>query len=368
MPHPTPRLKRWSRLNTAFLWGTLILALVLVPWHLWHSQHRWFELFVCFAMVFAIGTAISAGYHRLFSHRAFEAAWPVRFLLLCFGAASFENSALKWASDHRRHHKHVDTPDDPYTIQRGFWYAHWIWVMENNDHPLHGVADLERDPLVRWQHRHIFLIGAAVSSIPVWIGLATGNVWGHVVIGVLLRIVLTHHTTFLINSAAHVFGRQPYTDANTARDNALLAPLTYGEGFHNFHHLWQWDYRNGVKWYQWDSTKWLLNFGAWMGLVRKLRRVPAETIRRAEVRMEGKALNARLDRTQPGTTEALRTRLQEVQARLEAALEAYQQTRRPWAERREEWRQAYAQRRHELQQAWAEWKALRVEVRRLAWA
>lgn len=232
--------KRWNLLNTTFLTGTLALALVLVPWRLATAGLRWSEALVCLAMVFAIGTAISGGYHRLFSHRAYKASWPVRFLFLCLGAAAFENSALKWASDHRLHHQHVDTDQDPYTIGKGFWYAHWTWVMEAKDHPLVGVADLEKDPLVRWQHRHHFLIGAVVATIPLWIGLGTGNVLGHLVFGLALRIVLTHHTTFFINSAAHWFGSRPYTDANTARDNWLLAPLTYGEGYHNFHHQWQW--------------------------------------------------------------------------------------------------------------------------------
>ena len=147
---------------------------------------------------------------------------------------------------------------------------------------------------MRWQHRHHFLIGAVVTCIPLVIGLATGNVLGHLVFGVALRIVVTHHTTFFINSAAHMFGSRPYTDANTARDNWVLAPLTYGEGYHNFHHLWQWDYRNGALWYQWDTTKWLLNVLAWFGLVSGFRRVPAAAIERARLHMEEKRLRERL--------------------------------------------------------------------------
>ena len=111
--------------------------------------------------------------------------------------------------------------------------------------------------------------------------------------------MVTHHTTFFINSAAHLFGTRPYTDANTARDNWLLAPLTYGEGYHNFHHLWQWDYRNGVLWYQWDTTKWLLNVLAWLGLVGQFRRVSAAAMTRARLRMEEKRLRERLVSGQP---------------------------------------------------------------------
>jgi stearoyl-CoA desaturase (delta-9 desaturase) len=373
--------RRWHPLNTSFLAGTLLLALVAVPLKIATQGLRWSEVLVCLAMVFAIGTAISAGYHRLFSHRAFKASRPVRFILLCLGAASFENSALKWASDHRIHHRHVDTPKDPYPIQRGFWHAHWLWVMEGLDTPLQGVADLEKDPMVMWQHRNHFLIGAVVALIPVFIGIATGNILGHLVMGLILRIVLTHHTTFLINSAAHVFGSRPYTDANSARDSWVLAPLTYGEGFHNFHHMWQWDYRNGALWYQWDTTKWLLNLLGWMGLVGQFRRVSAAAMTRARLHMEEKRLKERLALTSPGVATPMQARLAAARLKLDAALaalhdrhEAWQLKKAEWRakglakadawrEAKAEWNATAALHRAELEAAWAEWKAARLEVR-----
>ena len=373
--------RRWDLLNTIFLTGTLALALALVPWRLATSGLRWSEALVFLAMTFAIGTAISGGYHRLFSHRAYKATWPVRFLLLCLGAAAFENSALKWASDHRLHHRHVDTEQDPYSIGRGFWFAHWTWVMEDKSPPLAGVADLEKDPLVRWQHRNHFLIGAAVATIPLWIGLATGNLLGYLVFGVALRIVVTHHTTFFINSAAHMFGSRPYTDANTARDNWLLAPITYGEGYHNFHHQWQWDYRNGALWYQWDSTKWLLNVLGWMGLVGQFRRVPGAAMTRARLHMEEKRLRERLSLASPGIATPMRARLTAARMKLDLALASLHDRHEAWGQKKVEWRargmaQAEAWReakaewkmslsthQAELKAAWTEWKAARLEVR-----
>ncbi len=384
---------RWNVLNTSFLIGTLILAAVALPWHLAVNGFHWSEWFVAFAMVFAIGSAISAGYHRLFSHRAFKASAPVRFVLLCLGAASFENSALKWASDHRAHHQHVDDEaEDPYAIGKGFWYAHWTWVMEAKDPNISGVADLEKDPLVRWQHRNHFLIGAVVATIPVWIGLATGHLIGSIVVGVCLRIVLTHHTTFLINSAAHMFGTRPYTDQNSARDNWILAPLTYGEGYHNFHHMWQWDYRNGVAWYHWDSTKWMLNALTWTGQVQGLRRVPDAAIQRARLAMEEKRLQERLALASPAVATPMQIRLAEARLKVDRALASMHERREAWqakkaewklqmeqmkergqarAHAREEawaalkaeWKAAMAQHRAELRAAWQEWKAARLEVR-----
>ena len=376
-----PQAKRWNVLNTSFLVGTLVLALVLVPWRILEVRPMLGELLVFAAMTFLVGTAISGGYHRLFSHRAYKASWPVRFFFLCVGAAAFENSALKWSSDHRIHHQHVDTDQDPYEIGKGFWYAHWTWAMEAKDLPIAGVADLEKDPLVRWQHRNHFLIGAVVSLIPVGIGLATGNVWGYLVWGVLLRIVANHHTTFLINSAAHRFGSRPYTDRNTARDNWLLAPLTYGEGYHNFHHLWQWDYRNGALWYQWDTTKWLLNVLAWFGLVSGFRRVSSAAMERARLHMEEKRLRERLVLASPAVATPLRLRLEAARLKLDQALaslherhEAWQQKRadwkakgqaraEAWREAKAEWKDALAQHRVELRAAWAEWRYARTEIR-----
>jgi stearoyl-CoA desaturase (delta-9 desaturase) len=376
--------RRWDLLNVLFLLGTLGLTLVLVPLAFAHSLAHWGEWVVFLAMVVVVGMSVTCGYHRLFSHRAYRARWPVRLFMLCFGAASFENSALQWASDHRVHHRMVDQPGDPYNSRKGFWYAHWIWVMEARTLPIAGVADLERDPLVRWQHRHPFLIGACAALLPpLAAGLCTGDLAGTLVMGVLLRIVVTHHTTFFINSAAHFFGTQPYTSANSARDNAFLAPLTYGEGYHNYHHMWQWDYRNGVKWYQWDPAKWAIRLMALAGLASGLRRVPAPEIRRARISMEEKALLARLDRVPAQAAESLHSRVQCARQRLDQALQALQehreawdrrktewraQRREAWAARKAEWKQAMAQRRREFRLAWGEWKAARLEVRRLACA
>ena len=374
----TPRA--W--LNTLFLLGTLLLALVLVPWKLAAQGLRWSEIGVFLAMYSVIGLSITVGYHRLFSHRAFQASWPVRLLALLFGAAAFQNSALAWCSDHRHHHRFVDDSEkDPYPVRRGFWYAHWVWVMEAKDRPLEAVADLEQDPMVRWQARYHFLIGGAVAALPVLaVGLATHNVLGQLVVGLLLRIVATHHSTFLINSAAHWFGSQPYTDANSARDNVVLAPFTFGEGYHNFHHMWQWDYRNGQRWYQWDPAKWLIAATAWAGLARGLRRVTDTEITRARLAMEARCLGAAL----AADALPLRTRLESARERVDGALTAFQARRDAWQAKkaewkqkglakaeawraaREEWKRHRAEHRRDLQDAWAAWKVARLMARRQA--
>jgi len=376
----TPRA--W--LNTLFLLGTLVLALVCVPWKLAAQGLRLSEVVVFLVMYSLIGLSITVGYHRLFSHRAFRASWPLRFLALLLGAAAFENSALAWSSDHRHHHRFVDDVErDPYPVRRGFWYAHWLWVLEAKDRPSDSVGDLEQDSLIRWQHRYHFLIGAAVAALPVLaVGLSTHNLMGQLVIGLLLRIVATHHSTFLINSAAHWFGTQPYTDANSARDNALLAPFTFGEGYHNYHHMWQWDYRNGPRWYQWDPAKWLIAAAAWVGLARGLRRVPDTEIQRAKVAMETRRLVAVLPADAlhaRSILEAAHARVDVALSALQSRLEAWQAKKADWKAKglaraeawkvvREEWKIQRAQLRRDLQAAWADWNRARQLVKRQALA
>jgi stearoyl-CoA desaturase (delta-9 desaturase) len=239
--------------------------------------------------------SISAGYHRLFSHRAYEAHPVLRFFLLAFGAGAFQNSALAWAADHRRHHGSTDTDEDPYDARRGFWYSHIGWVMRksNPDLPPMPVRDLERDPLVVWQDRHSALVGIAFGLVlPTLLGLACGDAWGGFVVGAAVRLLLVYHATFSINSFAHRFGTQPYSDRSTARDSLLTALISMGEGYHNFHHTFPADYRNGVRAHQFDPTKWALRSMATIGLVRQLRCTPPPAILRARLRMDERRLDA----------------------------------------------------------------------------
>jgi stearoyl-CoA desaturase (delta-9 desaturase) len=281
-------LERINWITSSFLIGTLVLTLTAVPLYLYYFGLDWFQVALFVAMFAACGFSISIGYHRLFSHITFKASWPIRLFTLVFGAAAFENSVLMWASEHRRHHKHVDHDDDPYNISKGFFYAHigWLIFKLNPDEPYDNVIDLQKDKLVCWQDRHVQSIAVLVSFIPVTIAGFLWNGWagalGAFLIGGVARIVVLQHCTFLINSACHAIGRQPYSTKCTARDSLFLALFTFGEGYHNYHHEFQHDYRNGVKPWQFDPTKWIIWTFSKIGLVRNLRRVPAEVIELAE--------------------------------------------------------------------------------------
>ena len=157
-----------SRINwttSSFLIGTVVLTLTAVPLYLWYFGIDWFQLAVFAVMLAATGFSITLGYHRLFSHMTFRPRLPVRLFTLIFGAAAFENSVLMWVSDHRRHHKHVDHDEDPYDISKGFFHAHIGWLLFKlwPQPPFDNVADLKKDPLVMWQHRHIHFLAVLVG-------------------------------------------------------------------------------------------------------------------------------------------------------------------------------------------------------------
>lgn len=282
-------LDRINWITSTFLVSTAFIAFTGVPVYLWHFGIDAFLLKLFVAYFIATGLSITLGYHRLFSHLAFKAKWPVKLFTLLFGAAAFENSALDWVSDHREHHKHVDEEEDPYNIQKGFFHAHigWLLFRLKPEGEKSNVQDLRKDALVMWQHKYCHLIGFIVGFIfPTLIGLwhngAVGALGGFLIPGIA-RLVFVQHMTFFINSLCHCVGKRPYSSDCSARDSAIMALFTFGEGYHNYHHEFQHDYRNGVKPWQFDPTKWTIWCLSKLGLASHLRRVPAEKILLSEI-------------------------------------------------------------------------------------
>lgn len=271
---------------------TGLIALVAVPVEGFINGFDWVEISLCIFLIYFSGMAITAGYHRLWSHKAYDANTFVRVILAIGGAMALQNSILHWASDHRIHHRHVDNNDkDPYSAKKGFWYSHIGWMLR--EYQIHryddysNCKDLQKDKVVMWQHKHYLSIMLASNfGIPILFGWLNGDIIGMLLLAGVFRLVAVHHVTFFINSLAHIWGRQPYTDKNTARDNGILAFFTFGEGYHNFHHIFEYDYRNGVKWWQFDPTKWLIRGLSMIGMAKNLRRCPEERIEKAKMQMQ----------------------------------------------------------------------------------
>jgi stearoyl-CoA desaturase (delta-9 desaturase) len=281
--------RNWT--TTLMFAVTFVVAVTVVPWYGYtHGYHV--AAWVSFTLLLgANGMAITCGYHRLFAHATYEAHPALKVAYLLFGAMALQNSALVWSANHRVHHRYIDDPErDPYCARLGFWFSHIGWMLRSypsGDPDFSAARDLERDHLVRYQHRYYLPLALAMNlGLPLLLGWANGDIFGMLLLAGVLRLVISHHATFFINSLAHIWGSQPYTDDNTARDNGVVALLTYGEGYHNFHHMFAHDYRNGVRWWQWDPSKWFITAMRWLGLATNLKRIPWFKIQRAMLDMQ----------------------------------------------------------------------------------
>jgi stearoyl-CoA desaturase (Delta-9 desaturase) len=358
-----------------FLVGTFLVALVGTPWYLLEVGLGWPEAVTFLVLYLSTGISVTAGYHRLFAHKTYQASWPVRLFFLVFGAGALENSVLAWSADHRVHHAHVDEERDPYNIQKGFWWAHigWIFVKNEFPPPPSVVRDLAEDPLVRWQERWYWLLGIGVAiGIPLAVGLATGRLLGCLMISGVLRIVASHHGTFFINSLCHMVGRQTYSREHSARDSPVMAVLAFGEGYHNYHHSFPFDYRNGVKVWHFDPAKWTIWALSRLRLARDLRRAPEAAVLKAKIEVQFEHAKERLQQVVHDFREHQEARLHEAYASLQAALHdllSMQRRHKPKALKEREETLPHETRLgltyHALEKALKEWKETLRQMNRL---
>ena len=328
--------------NTFFLGLILLGSVVGLPMFIWKFgadiQHWWAHILIALVLFTYSGMGITFGYHRLLSHISFKAKWPVKLFSLIGGATAMQDSALVWSSDHRRHHKHVDHEDDPYNITKGFWHAHigWILFKKKLAPPKDNVKDLMADKIVMWQHRWWIEIALLVGFVfPAYAGWLIEGSWHGALLGLLLggmfRLTCCHHSTFFINSLCHYMGTQPYSSSHTARDSWFMALLTFGEGYHNYHHEFQHDYRNGVKPWQFDPTKWAAWTLSKLGLASDLRRVPDEKIELAEIRQKDKQLAEQLSNTPEPVCEKTQALFAEAGVKLHSAVESWEHAKNEYS-------------------------------------
>ena len=311
--------------------STPLAALLIVPYYLLTHSVSW-AVWAVFAFFMAwTGMSITVGYHRLWSHRTYQAHPIVKWFLLIGGTLAVQGSVFDWCAGHRLHHRHVDDIyEDPYSAKRGFLFSHMGWMLKNypsGHYDYKNIPDLKADPVLVAQDKYyavwILLTNLGLPALAGWL---IGDVVGTLLLAGLLRLVLTHHFTFFINSLCHMFGTRPYTDTNTARDNPILALFTWGEGYHNYHHYFQYDYRNGVKWWQYDPSKWFIYGLSKLGLTSDLKRVPDVTIQHAQTEMAFK----RAERKVATFSGNLTTDMQMVKERFTSEQQAFKQTIAEW--------------------------------------
>ena len=311
--------------------STPLAALLIVPYYLWTHSVSW-QVWAIFAFFMAWnGLSITVGYHRLWSHRTYQAHPIVKWFFLIGGTLAVQGSVFDWCAGHRLHHRHVDDIyQDPYSAKRGFWFSHIGWMLKNypsGHYDYKNIPDLKADPVLVAQDKYYALwILLANIGLPALFGWMVGDVAGTLVLAGLLRLVLSHHFTFFINSLCHMFGTRPYTDTNTARDNPILAIFTWGEGYHNYHHFFQYDYRNGVKWWQYDPSKWIIYGLSKIGLTWDLKRVPDVTIQHAQTEMAFK----RAEKKVATFSGNLTSDFQVIKDRLNSEQQAFKQTIAEW--------------------------------------
>ena len=239
-----------------------VATVIGLPWFGYYygfSALDW-TMFVLLYLVTGLG--ITVGYHRLLSHRSFECKPWVKACFLVAGGWALENSALRWCSDHIRHHARCDGQEDPYNATKGFWYSHCGWVfMKSQYRDEKYERQLRKDPLIMWQHRNYVPIVLSGLALPFVVGLVYGGWMSGLSCFILAGIGRTFfvlNSTFCINSICHMWGEQPHGTGDSSRDSWWISLITFGEGYHNYHHMFLRDYRNGAEWYHFDPSKWLI--------------------------------------------------------------------------------------------------------------
>ena len=255
--------------------------------YIYFNGVKLFEPILLISLWSITGMGITMGYHRLFAHKSYKSNIILEWILMIFGSIALENTILKWSSDHRKHHSLSDTEDDPYTIKKGFWHAHIGWILIKTDPSMNqivGVKDLEKKSAIQFQNKyyyHIAIIGGVF--IPLLIGIIYKRPIGAILWGTMLRITLVHHATFFINSLCHYVGKRTYDYNSTSRDSWIVSLFTFGEGYHNYHHKFPSDFRNGIRWYAFDPSKWLISLLSFFKITSKLIRTKDYLIYRSKI-------------------------------------------------------------------------------------
>lgn len=243
------------------------------------------------ALLAAVG--VTGGAHRLWAHRSYKAKWPMRVILMIFQTMAFQNHIYEWVRDHRVHHKFTDTDADPHNAQRGFFFSHMGWLMLRK-HPdvinkgaTVDMSDLEKDPVIVWQRRlYIVLMPLFCFLLPTWVPC---HFWNEKPMyswyATLFRYTLSLNLTWLVNSAAHMWGMKPYDNTISPTDSISVGIGAMGEGWHNYHHVFPWDYKAAeLGNYRTNFTTAFIDFFAWIGWAYDLKTVSHTMVKKRATR------------------------------------------------------------------------------------
>ena len=266
---------------TAPFVGVIVAALLL-----WGHGFHWQSLVIFALMYLLTAGGVTVGFHRLFTHRAYETNAVVKCILAFMGSMAIEGPLFRWVATHRRHHQHADDLEDPHSphlhghgmlgMLRGLWHAHMGWMFEPDAPGMaRYVGDLRKDPMLRAMNA-LFPLWAAVSMLlPAalggllslsWTGALLGFLWGG-----LVRLFVLHHITWSINSVCHLWGYKSFRAGDESRNNVVFGVLALGEGWHNNHHAFPTSARHGLRWWELDISYWIIRAMQAVGLAWKVR-------------------------------------------------------------------------------------------------
>ena len=236
----------------------------------------WKALFICLFLHWVTGgLGITLAYHRLLTHRSFKTPKIVEYFLAMMGNLACQSGPIEWVTAHRLHHAYSDQVGDPHTPKDGFFWSHMGWcmvenkVVQNREVQARVSPDLARDPfMVMLDRTHIFWTILLATGLYAWGG------WPFVIWGIFVRLVLVYHCTWFVNSAAHVWGYKTYKANDDSRNLWWVALITYGEGWHNNHHAFQYSARHGLKWWEFDSTYFMVQILKFFGLASAVKLPP----------------------------------------------------------------------------------------------
>jgi stearoyl-CoA desaturase (delta-9 desaturase) len=273
-------------MRAAMLYKVVVLIVVVVPFLatalavrlLWAHAAQWSDLILLAVMYSLVALGVTVGFHRMLTHRSFRPHPVVKFILLVFGSMSIEGPALQWAATHIKHHALSDREGDPHSPVEGFFHAHIGWMFGDDEgDPNVYCRHLVNDRMVVFVSRTFLLWSILALVIPFAIGGWTGLLWGG-----LVRIFLTHHVTWSVNSVCHTFGKRAYETRDRSRNEWVVGLLGFGEGWHNNHHAFPRSAFHGLHWWQFDLSGYLIWTLERLGLARDVYRVaPALKARRS---------------------------------------------------------------------------------------
>ncbi len=309
-PAPTLRTRVYS-----LLYKTVVLTVVVVPLlatllairALWQRAVHPFDL-ILFAILYSmIAFGVTVGFHRMLTHRSFRPNPIVKFILLVLGSMAFEGPALEWAATHIKHHANADREGDPHSPVDGFFHAHLGWVFRDGDaSPAVYCKHLIADPIVNFVSATFLVWGFLALLIPFGLGYLFGGwtlAWSGLLWGGLVRMFLTHHVTWSVNSVCHTFGRRAFETPDRSRNEWVVGLLAFGEGWHNNHHAFPRSAFHGLHWWQFDVSGYLIWTLERVGLVDSVYRVPEALLLRQAAKANQGAAGAGDDSADDGLVE-----------------------------------------------------------------